>query len=66
MQITINGKARAVRPGLTVTELVEELELRPQEVAVELNQSLVNRAKRDATVLAEGDSLELVTLVGGG
>ena len=35
-------------------------------VAVELNLEVVPRAQHGATVLREGDKLEVVTLVGGG
>jgi thiamine biosynthesis protein ThiS len=55
-----------VRSELTVAELLEELELRPEQVAVELNQRLVARRLRAETRLSEGDQVELVTLVGGG
>ena len=66
MKITINGTPTEVRDGLTVATLLEQLEMRPEQVAVELNERLVARRLRDQTRLSEGDSLELVTLVGGG
>lgn len=66
MKIQINGSTREVRSELTVAELLEELELRPEQVAVELNQRLVARRLRAETRLSEGDRVELVTLVGGG
>lgn len=66
ISISVNGAAREVRAGLSVSELLEELEMRPEQVAVELNERLVARRLRAETRLAEGDALELVTLVGGG
>ena len=66
MKIQINGSTREVRSELTVAELLEELELRPEQVAVELNQRLVARRLRAETRLSDGDRVELVTLVGGG
>lgn len=66
MNITLNGEPREVRDRLTVAELVAELGLRPEQVAVELNRKLVARTRRDEAELAEGDEVELVTLVGGG
>ena len=66
MQIQVNGVAREVPEGLSVAGLLEELELIPTQVAVELNQRLVARRARAETILSEGDELELVTLVGGG
>lgn len=66
VQIEVNGTSREVADGLTVEELVRELGLRPEVVAVELNRELVSRARRASATLAPGDEVELVTLVGGG
>ncbi|HEY3499208.1 MAG TPA: sulfur carrier protein ThiS [Polyangiaceae bacterium] len=66
MQITVNGEARAVRDGLSVRELIEELGLTDGPVAVERNREVVPRAQHATTRLAERDSLEIVHLVGGG
>ena len=66
MSISINGKRREIREGLTVAELIADLELPPEQVAVELNEALLRRALFDQTALREGDVLEVVTLVGGG
>ena len=66
MRIQLNGEARDVAPGTTVATLIEELGLRPEQVAVERNQELVPRARRAEVVLDDGDRVELVTLVGGG
>ena len=66
MQIRINGEAREVPEELTLAELVAQLELTPQRVAVEVNQELVTRKKYAETLLHPGDTLEIVTLVGGG
>jgi thiamine biosynthesis protein ThiS len=64
--IELNGRRREVAEGLSVADLVLELGLRPEIVAVEVNQDLVTRNKRAATVLRAGDRVELVTMVGGG
>lgn len=66
MRVLVNGEARELAPGCTVAELVELLGLAGKPVAVERNQALVPRGAQGATVLAEGDRVELVTLVGGG
>jgi len=66
MEVELNGAVREVAPGTTVAELVRALGLASERVAVERNGSLVRRAEHESTVLAEGDRLELVTLVGGG
>ena len=56
----------ANRTSITVADLIASLELVPEQVAVERNGVLVPRATHAATKLVDGDSLELVTLVGGG
>lgn len=66
MRITINGEARDVRDGIRLADLIGELGLDPRRLAVERNRQLVPRRQFDQTPLAEGDTLEIVTLVGGG
>ena len=66
MTITLNGERRELPDGLTVADLLGRLELRPEHVAVEVNRDLLPRARHAATRLADGDALEVVTLVGGG
>ena len=66
IEIQLNGEKRAIAQGTSVDALIAELGLRPEVVAVEVNQALVARPRRAATLLAAGDRVELVTLVGGG
>ncbi len=66
MKIEVNGEAREVADGVTVEDLVRELGLRPELVAVERNRELVTRTRRSVTRLESGDRIEVVTLVGGG
>ena len=66
MEVTVNGAAREVPAEATVAELVRELGLARERVAVERNGRIVPRAEHERTHLAAGDRLEVVTLVGGG
>ncbi|GJM19079.1 MAG: thiamine biosynthesis protein ThiS [Phycisphaeraceae bacterium] len=66
MHVTVNAEPREVAPGTTVGDLLVELKLDKAICAAEINKAVVPRAERDARVLAEGDVIELVTLVGGG
>ena len=66
MHVTVNGEPREVRQGLTIDELLAELGLAAAICAAEVNQRLVPRDERATTTLAEGDTVEVVTLVGGG
>ena len=66
IEIELNGNRREIQEGLSVADLILELGLRPEIVAVEVNQDLVVRDRRAATRLVPGDKVELVTMVGGG
>src|SRR5262249_40390902 len=56
--ITLNGERRLLTGAPTVAELLHELGLRPEHVAVELNRVLVPRARHGETPIGEGDTLE--------
>jgi thiamine biosynthesis protein ThiS len=66
MEIRVNGEARSVSVGMTVAGLLQQLGMQPRYVAVERNFELVPRARHAECVLQAGDSVEVVTLVGGG
>ena len=66
MQISINGQQRTVHQSTTLMELVQQLELNPRQVAIEVNRELVPRGEHAQHRLSEGDVLEIVTLAGGG
>jgi len=64
--ITINAEPRAFPDPLTVAELIRTLGKDPSKLAVEVNRDVVPRAHHAVRALAEGDAVEIVTLVGGG
>ena len=66
IEVTINGDPREIAPGLSVTALLESLDLQPKLVVVEHNREILDRAQYDVTEVNPGDSLELVHFVGGG
>ena len=66
MEVFVNGAAREVSPGTTLAALIQDLAMEPRFVAVEVNLELVPRTQHAAHVLAAGDRVEIVTLVGGG
>ena len=65
MTLHVNGEDRELPDGTTVAGLVRRLNLTPEKVAVERNRRLVRRDGYDAP-LADGDTVEIVTFVGGG
>jgi len=66
MRIALNGEEKEIANGLSVGALLDELKIRPARVVVELNRNIVSRDVYGATLLAEGDKLEIVHFVGGG
>ena len=65
-EITLNDAVRTVATGMTVEQLLADMKLQPRFLAVELNRRVVPRADHATTFLADGDRVEIVTLVGGG
>jgi sulfur carrier protein len=65
IKLTINGEAQEVS-ATTVFDLLQELGLHPRGTIVERNLEIVDLASYGETILANGDVLELVRLVGGG
>jgi thiamine biosynthesis protein ThiS len=66
MTLSINGESRDFPEGLTVASLVAQLGMKADRVAVELNLEIVPRPNWNATLLKNGDKLEIVHFVGGG
>ena len=65
MKVKVNGDDREIPPGTTVRSLVQQFNLVPEKVAIEINRRLVRSEKYDQPV-NEGDEIEIVTFVGGG
>jgi len=66
VDITINGERRQVTEATTIAQLLQCLGLADKHVAVEVNQRVIPRARHAEHRLQAGDTLEIVTLVGGG
>ena len=66
MVVHVNGETVELSDGVTLSQLLEQLEIVTPHVAVELNLEIIPFEKHSECVLAEGDKLEVVTLVGGG
>ena len=65
MKLFINGEERQLEVT-TVSTLVEQLGMKADRVAVELNREIVPRADWPKAALRDGDKLEIVHFVGGG
>jgi len=66
MSVVVNGENHEIAAGRTVAGLLADLGLGEKKVAIELNQSVIERAEWAATELHDNDRLEIVHFVGGG
>ena len=69
MKIKVNGEEKKIEffdgnPSLAKT--LYSIGYKPNTIVVELNNFIVNSKKWDKVILKEGDSLEIVSIVGGG
>ena len=65
MIIHLNGEDRQVNAE-NLSCLIQELGMKSDRIAVELNREIVPRSRWELTPLREGDKLEIVHFVGGG
>jgi thiamine biosynthesis protein ThiS len=66
LAIRVNGEARRVTAGRSISEMLSELGIDPLKVAVERNLEIVPRSALSEVEVADGDSFEIVQFVGGG
>ncbi|PIV35692.1 MAG: thiamine biosynthesis protein ThiS [Lysobacterales bacterium CG02_land_8_20_14_3_00_62_12] len=66
MTIFLNGKPLPISPGQTVSDLLQQLGLTEQRVAVEVNRCIVARSQHASTLLHPEDRVEIVRAIGGG
>lgn len=66
MRITVNGEPCELPDGATLADLVDQRGLTGAVCAVEVNKRVTPRAERERVRLCDGDTVEIVTLVGGG
>ncbi|MHB0927424.1 MAG: sulfur carrier protein ThiS [Candidatus Nanopelagicales bacterium] len=66
MQITINGRPRALDHALNVTELLSQLGYPDRGVAVAVDGVVVAKASWPSTIVTDSREIEIVTAVQGG
>jgi len=66
LRVQINGETRQVADELSLADLIRDLSLTPQRVAVEVNNQIVSQTEWSAKIVNEGDRIEIVHFVGGG
>ena len=66
MKLTVNGRDTDLDGPCTVADLLVRFDLAGAPCAVEVNGELVPKARHAEHRVADGDAIEIVTLVGGG
>ena len=66
IKITVNGAGKEVPDGRSIVGLLELLHIPSDRVAIERNRQIVRKSDWAATIIVSGDSIEVVTFVGGG
>jgi sulfur carrier protein len=66
MELFVNGEAKTCAEASSLAEFIQQLGMKGDRVAVELNREIVPRAQWTDTQLHDGDRLEVVHFVGGG
>ncbi|TWT79260.1 Sulfur carrier protein ThiS [Planctomycetes bacterium CA13] len=66
IHITVNGQRVEIESPMSVERMLNTVDVPPNYLAVEVNANVVPREEYAATMVNDGDEVELVTLVGGG
>ena len=66
MDVIVNGERRRLADGATVAEAVRLVTAETSGVAAAVNDEVVSRAAWNATAVADGDRIEVLTAVQGG
>ena len=66
IKIKLNGKVRSVYDNYSVLDLVKNLKISINKVAIELNQEIIDKKKINKIILKNNDKIEIVHFIGGG
>lgn len=64
--VTVNGEEKAGYDEISVTEMLAKAGFDKSRIAVEINGTIISKKDYNETVLHAGDSIEVVSFVGGG
>jgi sulfur carrier protein len=66
MKLTLNGETREFSSCPTIRDLLSQLQLKEKLVLVEVNGEAIQHGNFQGAELTDGDSVEIVRMVGGG
>jgi sulfur carrier protein len=66
MKLIINGEEKEIASGITIHELLEQLEVKDKVMACAVNMEIVKKENWKSYTPQDGDKLEVLEFVGGG
>jgi len=66
MQIVVNGELKTISEKLTAQQLLQELGIAEQKLALEINEEIVPRSTLSEYIIQPGDKVEIIHAIGGG
>ena len=66
IKIKVNGKFKAVPEKYKISDLVKDLKIPLQKVAIELNREIIDKKRTSKIILKKNDNIEIVHFIGGG
>ncbi len=66
MKVFINGEVRETSDELNLSELLAQLSMPRERVAVELNKEVVRKKDWETITINDADKIEIIHFVGGG
>ncbi len=66
IRIQVNGEGRDCCANATVADLLRDLEITTERVAVEVNLEILDRTVFVQRTLKDGDRVEILSFIGGG
>lgn len=66
LTLHINGQKREIQDGISLQELLQDIGLSPQALAVAVNSEIVPRSELERVHPRNGDQIEIIRAVGGG
>ena len=66
IEIKVNGKFFNIQDKITLLNLIKKLKVPLKKVAIELNQTIVNKRSLGKIKIKQNDKIEIVHFIGGG
>ena len=66
IKIKVNGKFKSISGNFKISDLVKDLKIPLQKVAIELNHEIMDKKKISKIILKKDDKMEIVHFIGGG